>query len=79
MKPKLIVFDLDDTLMAFGVVVEEAWDEAADTFIKKHDISKDVLLEKISNMRKKYWNDPEKHKIGKRNMIDVQEKLSNRH
>jgi len=45
MKTELILFDLDDTLMAFDVVSEEAWDRAVDLFIIKNNlnIKKDIL------------------------------------
>ena len=35
MKPQLILFDLDDTLMAFDLVTVEAWDKTVDIFIQK--------------------------------------------
>jgi putative hydrolase of the HAD superfamily len=69
MRPKLILLDLDDTLMAFDTVSEAAWEKAVDIFINdnKLDVSKIVLLDKIHRTRKWYWNDPERHRIGRKN------------
>jgi len=73
MKPALILFDLDDTLMAFDLVSEEAWDRAVDMFIQENnvDIEKNILLEKLHGARKWYWGDPERHKIGRKNIVNA--------
>ena len=70
MKPELILFDLDDTLMAFDLVTVEAWDKTVDIFIQNNDINLDkpLILEKIHAARNWYWSDPERHKIGRANI-----------
>jgi len=77
MKPELILFDLDDTLMAFDFVSKKAWDNAVELFIqeKEVNIEKDILLKKIHETRKWYWADPERHKTGRRNMINARREV----
>jgi len=73
MKPELILFDLDDTLMAFDLVTVEAWDKTVDIFIQNNDINinKPLILEKIHAARKWYWSDPERHKTGRANIVNA--------
>jgi len=73
MNPELILFDLDDTLMAFDLVSEQAWDKAVAIFMQEHNaaIAKNVLLEKLHQTRKWYWADPERHKAGRKNIVNA--------
>ncbi|MDR0303054.1 MAG: HAD family hydrolase [Treponema sp.] len=77
MKPELILFDLDDTLMAFDLVSEEAWDKAVDIFIQNNNINieKNILLDKLRTTRKWYWSDPERHKAGRENIIRARREI----
>ena len=77
MKIDLILFDLDDTLMAFDIVSNEAWDKATDEFIKTNNINieKTILLEKIHKIKKWYWGDPERHRIGRKNIINARREI----
>jgi putative hydrolase of the HAD superfamily len=77
MDTELILFDLDDTLMAFDLVSEKAWDKSVDIFIQNNNIitEKDVLLEKINTTRKWYWADSERHKIGRRNINNARREI----
>jgi len=77
MIPELILFDLDDTLMAFDLVTDKAWDMAADKFINENNlkIDKSFLLEKINETKKWYWGDPERHKIGRKNLVNARREV----
>jgi len=77
MKIELILFDLDDTLMAFDIVSNEAWEKAADEFIKTNNINikKNILLEKIHKTKKWYWGDPERHRIGRKNLNSTRREI----
>ena len=77
METELILFDLDDTLMAFDLVSEKAWDKSVDIFIQNNNIitEKDVLLEKINTTRKWYWADSERHKLGRRNINNARREI----
>jgi putative hydrolase of the HAD superfamily len=77
METKLILFDLDDTLMAFDLVSEKSWDKSVDIFIQKNNINieKDILLEKLHTTRKWYWADSERHKTGRRNINNARREI----
>jgi putative hydrolase of the HAD superfamily len=77
MKVKLILFDLDDTLMAFDLVSKEAWEKAVDIFLQNQNIQieKDIILEKIHSARKWYWADSERHKTGRKNMANARKEI----
>jgi putative hydrolase of the HAD superfamily len=77
MKPELILFDLDDTLLAFDLVSEMAWDKAVDIFIQssKINIEKEILLKKLNTTRQWYWSDPERHRIGRKNIIQARREI----
>jgi putative hydrolase of the HAD superfamily len=79
MNMELILFDLDDTLMAFDLVSEKAWDKAVELFIEGNNLSieKDILLEKINKTRKWYWDDSERHKIGRKNINHARREIVN--
>jgi phosphoserine phosphatase len=59
MNTELLLFDLDDTLIAFDLVSEESWDKAVDIFIKDNsfNLEKDIFLKKLHITRKWYWGD----------------------
>jgi len=77
METELILFDLDDTLMAFDLVSDEAWDKSVDIFIQNNKIiiEKGVLLEKVNATRKWYWADSERHKIGRKNINNARREI----
>jgi putative hydrolase of the HAD superfamily len=77
MKPELILFDLDDTLMAFDIVSEKAWGKAVEIFIQgdKTNLEKDILLEKLHTARQWYWADSERHKIGRKNIFQARREI----
>jgi phosphoserine phosphatase len=37
METELILFDLDDTLMAFNLVSEKAWEKSIDIFVQNNN------------------------------------------
>jgi len=77
MNADLILFDLDDTLMAFDIVSNKAWDKAVDEFIQCNNINieKNIILEKIHKIKKWYWGDPERHKIGRADLINARREI----
>ena len=61
--PKLIMFDMDDTILAFDRVSRKVWREVCDEFAPKVDgLDPDSLLEAIHEHRRWYWSDPERHR-----------------
>lgn len=77
MYPKAILFDLDDTIISFDGVVEEAWEEVCCSFVetRKTAFSNEVLLHSIRSVRKWYWGDPERHRTGRLDMFKARREI----
>lgn len=75
--PKVILFDLDDTLISFEGVSEQAWEKCCSDFTICHEIPYDTaeLLECINTTRKWYWSDPERHKRGRSDMLSARREI----
>lgn len=69
-KPKAILFDLDDTLISFRGVSEQAWETCCAEWVSAHDLPVSVtgLLAALRRTRRWYWGDPQRHKVGRENM-----------
>lgn len=76
-RPKAILFDLDDTLISFEGVSEQAWEKCCEDFLGRHDlgIERDALLQSIHATRKWFWGDPERHKRGRRDMLAARREI----
>lgn len=77
MFPKAILFDLDDTIISFEGVSEEAWKKCCSDFINEYlpVCNEQELLSQINTTRKWYWSDPERHKIGRTDMIQARREI----
>lgn len=77
MYPKAILFDLDDTIISFDGVTEAAWKETCYSFVEEMhtSFSSNVLLEQIRKVRGWYWNDPERHRIGRFNILKARREI----
>ena len=70
--PKAILFDLDDTIIAFGAVSMDSWLRVCETHVG--DLpgwTAEQLVEGINSYREWFWSDPERHKLGRMNTINV--------
>jgi putative hydrolase of the HAD superfamily len=65
--PKAILFDLDDTILSLESSIESSWETACRSFVASHESFRDYDLfhQKITEKRKWYWSDPERHKAGR--------------
>ena len=69
MLPKGILFDLDDTIIAYSPVAEPLWRKLCREFSSRHDsCDADVLYETIMEISNWYWSDAERHRIGRNNL-----------
>jgi len=70
MLPKAILFDMDETLLTNTIPIDAAWREACETCAKKTDNFKPEELEhQLSIVREWYWSDPERHRLGRLNLL----------
>lgn len=69
-RPKAILFDLDDTISSFDSVCAPAWQSCCREFVHKHKplFTEDELLTSINHTRSWYWSDPSNHKKGRENL-----------
>lgn len=76
--PKVILFDLDDTLISFDGVSNQAWNKSCIQLIERYrlNIDSDTLVEYIRNARERYWSNPERHKIGRINLLTARRKIA---
>lgn len=77
-RPKVILFDLDDTLISFDGVSNQAWNESCIHLIHSYGLNIDSgeLAKHIQNAREGYWSSPEKHKLGRSNLLIARRKVA---
>ena len=67
--PKAILFDLDDTILAYEAVAEKCWREACQTFAPRvPGLEPDRLLAAIKESLDWFWDDPERNRRGRLNL-----------
>ena len=62
--PRPMFFDLDDTLIDDSSNIDSGWRTAVGE-IAPPDITTDVLVSLIHEIRDWYWSDPERHRLGR--------------
>ncbi len=66
MLPKGILFDLDDTIIAYSANSKAIWKEVCEEFSIENDkLESESLYMTIKEVSSWYWNDPERHRIGR--------------
>ena len=70
MLPKAILFDMDETLLTNTMPIESAWQEACETSAKRvNTFNSEELRLQINIIREWYWGDPERHRLGRLNLL----------
>jgi putative hydrolase of the HAD superfamily len=66
MLPKGILFDLDDTIIAYSANSKAIWKEVCEEFAVENDkLESESLYKTIKEVSGWYWDDPERHRIGR--------------
>ena len=63
--PKAIIFDLDDTIVAYDTVTASVWGDVCRRFAPAEGLDAEKLLETIMSAGNWYWGDPERHRQGR--------------
>jgi putative hydrolase of the HAD superfamily len=64
-----VLFDLDDTLVAFDAVTNSSWREVCLEYTTANPgVDPEALFAAIREVSDWYWSDPERHRIGRNNM-----------
>ena len=66
MLPKGILFDLDDTILVYSEISDPIWKQVCEKNTKENDkLEPEMLYEKIKEVSRWYWSDPERHRTGR--------------
>ena len=66
MLPEGILFDLDDTIIAFDAVADPTWKHICEEFAGGRALFEaDTLYDAINKMRRWYWSDKDRHRVGR--------------
>ena len=69
MLPKGILFDLDDTIIAFDAITNPTWKRICETYAHKSSLLDPTrLFNAIHDVRTWYWSDKARHKSGRQNL-----------
>lgn len=77
MLPKGILFDLDDTIIAFDAVANPTWQRLCDTYASAL-CDPTHLYNAIQEIRTWYWSDPVRHKWARHNLQQLRREIVQR-
>src|SRR2546421_1165562 len=64
--PKAILFDMDDTILAYSHNTDHSWQVICDSFASRiENIKSEVIFSAIKASAVSYWSDPERHRKGR--------------
>jgi putative hydrolase of the HAD superfamily len=76
MLPKGILFDLDDTIIAFDAVANPTWQRLCETYARKATCCDPAhLFNAIQEARTWYWSDPMRHQRGRLNLEQTRREI----
>jgi putative hydrolase of the HAD superfamily len=79
MLPKGILFDLDDTIIAFDVVANPTWQRVCETYAPQSTLCDPTrLYNAIQEVRTWYWSDKARHKQGRLNLEQTRREIVRR-
>ncbi|MBT5266495.1 MAG: HAD family hydrolase [Rhodospirillaceae bacterium] len=69
-RPKAILFDLDDTLISTHMSPRQVWRDTIEPILTAETSEAlDDIAEAIVRSAKQFWSDPERHKVGRMDLI----------
>ncbi len=73
---EVVLFDLDDTLVAFDLVTELSWRQVCAEYAARNpECGAEEVYEAITNESHWYWSDEERHKIGRNDIASTRRKI----
>ena len=76
MLPKGILFDLDDTIIAYSEISKPIWKQVCIEFSAENEkLEPGLLYDKIKEISQSYWSDPERHRIGRSDLNRTRRKI----
>jgi len=76
MLPKGILFDLDDTIIAYGATADSTWWRICGEYANQSDrFDTNTLYRAIREMGNWYWSDKERHKTGRQDLNSARRQI----
>ena len=73
---KAILFDLDNTILAYDIAGETTWKELASNFARRIDgLASDILLSAIHEARDEFWDDSDRDRWGRRDLWSARREI----
>ncbi len=67
--PRAILFDMDDTILAYSNNSDHSWQTIITSFVgRAGNIKPEALHKAVKESAAAYWSDPEKHRLGRLNL-----------
>jgi 2-haloalkanoic acid dehalogenase type II len=73
---KVVLFDLDDTLLDYSCRSEECWRESAETVAVPAGIDLEPLVDALAQSRRWFWGDPDRHRRERTDMLGAWRKIA---
>lgn len=72
MKTDAVIFDLDDTLVAFDLVTESTWRQVCLEYVSgNRSVSFDAVFNAVTAESREFWSDEERHKTGRLDIVSA--------
>jgi len=79
MLPEGILFDLDDTIIAFDSIANPTWQRLCETYARQSTLCDPThLYNAIEEVRRWYWSDKTRHKEGRLNLEQTRREIVRR-
>lgn len=76
---EVVLFDLDDTLVAFDLVTELSWRQVCAEYAARNPgHPAEEVYEAITNESRWYWSDEERHRIGRNDIASTRRRIVTR-
>ncbi len=73
---KVLLVDLDDTLLDYSSGVDESWLEACSALAAPAGVDREALVAAIARRRRWFWDDPERHRRERVDMLGAWRKIT---
>jgi len=74
--PKAILFDMDDTILAYSQNIDHSWRAVGERFAERFPaLSPETVVKAIKASSSEYWSDGERHRVGRLNMDITRQKI----
>jgi putative hydrolase of the HAD superfamily len=74
--PRFLLLDLDDTILDYTATGDACWESLCTSFAPRiGNIQPDELLSAIDRSRAWYWDDPERHRLGRMDLQNARRQV----